>query len=408
MNLIRHTNIAITYFLIVGLLGILLRIFFVTPVPANFRYIVHAHSHTALLGWVYIAITTLIYRLYFLDSGKEKYYRRIFLLTNISILGMMFSFPFQGYALFSITFSTLFLFASYFMAWFIIRNIAEQYKKKYSWKCIKAALMYMVFSSIGPWAIAGVMVTLGKTSIWYKLSIYFYLHFQYNAWFILALCGFVFFLFEKYHMEIKSHDFKNFFKLINAGIFLSFFLSALWIDPPVIIYILAATGAVIQILAFFKFFKMLKNPWQELKFRMSKFQRLLLVTAAVFMIVKILLQSLSAIPYFAELAFNHQDFIIGYLHWTFLGVISISLFAFLNFFNLLKIPKWIFIIYFIGFILSEFLIFFKAIVFWLGFNLFEDYFSTLVMVSALLPLSIYILLVNNYISSENPKEVVKN
>src|SRR5690606_20831695 len=121
-------------------------------------------------------------------------------------------------ALFSIIFSTLFLFASYFLAWFVFKNIPGKFKQTYSYKLIKSALWFMVISSIGPWAISIVMVTLGSTSIWYKLSIYFYLHFQYNGWFLLALTGILFYLLEHSNAVITPRDFKRFFYLMLASI----------------------------------------------------------------------------------------------------------------------------------------------------------------------------------------------
>ena len=211
IDLRRHTNISLLYFFIVGLLGLFLRFFFVTPLSANFRYVVHAHSHIALLGWVYIALTTIIYRVYFTGENKGKRYLQIFIFTQITLIGMLVTFPIQGYALFSIIFSTLFLFASYFFAWFVFRNIPTQFKETFSYRLIRIALWFMIISSIGPWAISVVMVTLGSTSIWYKLSIYFYLHFQYNGWFMLALCGILFYVFNSIGVVISKKNFKIFF-----------------------------------------------------------------------------------------------------------------------------------------------------------------------------------------------------
>src|SRR5690606_11826992 len=150
INLRRHTNIALLYFFVVGLLGLFLRFFFVTPLQGNFRYVVHAHSHIALLGWVYIALSTLIYKMYFTGERYGKRYRQIFIFTQITLIGMLITFPIQGYALFSIIFSTLFLFASYFFAWFVFRNIPDKFRGIFSYKLIRAALWLMVISSIGP------------------------------------------------------------------------------------------------------------------------------------------------------------------------------------------------------------------------------------------------------------------
>ena len=396
ISLKRHTNIALFYFVLVGALGLFLRMFFVTPLAANFRYIVHAHSHIALLGWVYLGLTTLIYHLYFRQSGKDKAYRRIFIFTNITLIGMLFTFPFTGYAAFSITFSTLFLIASYLFAGFVFKNIPPGFKSRPSYKCIRAAILYLVVSSIGPWAIGLVMATLGNTSVWYNLSIYFYLHFQYNAWFILALLGVMFFIIETRGIAIPARKFRNFFYLFNAGLILTLFLSALWTHPPVIIYLLGGTGALLQVWALVVFVGIIKNPWRELKLTIRPFTRHLLLIAFWLLVGKILMQLFSALPFVADLSFHYTDFIIGYLHWVFLGVVSLGLLSFLTHFQLIRLPKPAMWIYALGFILSELLIFYRGMALWLGFPYFSEHPKLLLAVSALMPLSIYFLFIYNY------------
>src|SRR5690606_27007916 len=91
---------------------------------------------------------------------------------------------------------------------------------------------------------------------------------------------------------------------------------------------------------------------------------------------------------------------IGYLHLVFLGIVSICLFAFLKHFRLLRLPKILFWIYFTGFILSEALIFYKGLSQWQGLPFFSDYFGLLVAVSALLPLSVYFILLLTATSTE--------
>ncbi len=400
INTKKHTNIALGYFFLAALLGIFLRLFFVTSIPANYRFIVHTHSHIALLGWVYVALTTLIYHLYFSGTGKAPVYRRIFWFTQFTLLGMLLSFPFQGYALFSIIFSTLFLIASYFFAWFVIKHIPEHHKSTWSFRCVKAAIWYMVFSSIGPWALGGIMSTLGSTSIWYKLAIYFYLHFQYNGWFILALTGFLFYFLEKHDLMPGKKTLKKFFFLINSSILLTFFLSVLWTKPHFIYYLLAGAGAIVQVWAFFHLFRILKKRAGELKKIFSPFTGFLLKLTAVLLLAKILMQLLSGIPFFADLAFRYNDFVIGYLHWVFLGVVSIALFAFQKATNLLKVSSPVFGIYFTGFILSEILLFYRGSALWLRLPFFGDHFTTLLIVSSLLPISVGIILFRNTLTNK--------
>ncbi len=394
----KHTNIALAYFLLVGLMGVLLRLFFIFPIPADFRFIVHAHSHVALLGWVYIALITLIYKLYFSEVEKIRSYKLIIWFTNICVLGMLISFPFQGYALFSIIFSTLFLIASYWMGWFIFKHIPIKFKNTLSYVCIKASIWYMLISSIGPWAVGGIMSTLGSASIWYKLAIYFYLHFQYNGWFILALIGILFYLIEQLPVKIDKKRFNVFFYLLNLSIILSLFLSVLWTKPPIIFYILAALGAIIQVVAFLYFFRIIKSSWPLLKQKLSPNVRKLLKLSGLLLVVKILFQLISALPYFADLAFNYKDFVIGYLHWTFLGVVSLCLLAFLEHFKLIKLNGYLISLYLFGFIISEFLIFYNGVRLWLRWPAIPEQPLLLVGISALIPISIGILLVKNLTS----------
>ncbi|MHA6279392.1 hypothetical protein ACXYMT_04350 [Salinimicrobium sp. CAU 1759] len=396
IKLKAHTNIALGYFFLVGLLGVLLRFFFVIPIPANFRFVVHAHSHVALLGWVYIGLSTLIYKIYFSEVSFGKTYRRIFWFAQFTILGMLVTFPFTGYALFSISFSTLFLFASYFLAWFVLKKTPPKYKATFSFRLIKASLWYMVFSSIGPWALGGIMATLGSGSIWYKMAIYFYLHFQYNAWFILALLGIFFYFLEQQNLKPQKRDFQSFFWQLNAAVILSFFLSVLWVEPHWMYYVLGGIGAVLQITAFLKFWKMISPFRKQLPF--SSFLRLLLKIAAVLLMIKLILQLLSAFPWFARLAFNFPDFVIGYLHWVFLGVVSIILFAFLAHSQLIRFSKWVFWFYFTAFLMTEALIFYKGFATWMEFPLFEDYYRLLAYSSIFLPLSVGVLLFKNLLT----------
>lgn len=392
----RHANIALFYFVLVGALGLFLRLFFVIPLAANFRYVVHAHSHIALLGWVYLSIITLIYHMYFKNSKKGKIYRRIFIFTNITLIGMLLTFPLTGYAALSITFSTLFLIASYFFGWFVFKNIPERIKSRASYKCIRAAILYLIISSIGPWAIGAVMATLGNTSIWYNLSIYFYLHFQYNAWFILALIGVMFYIIEIHEIEIPQKKFKHFFRVFNTGLILTLLLSALWVEPPFIIYLLGAIGALAQTWAIVQFYKLVKFPWRQLKAKIKPFLRSLLLIAFWLLVGKVLMQLLSGIPYFASLTYHYPDFIIGYLHWVFLGVVSIGLLAFLNYFDLIRLPRPIFWVYFIGFVCSELLIFHKGTALWLGWPYLMQHPRILLGISSLMPLTIYILFLYSY------------
>ncbi len=374
-----------------AVLGVVLRLFYVIPLPFNYRFLVHAHSHTALLGWIYIGLTTIIYKVYLEESGKTLAYKRLFAFTNICILGMLFTFPFQGYALFSIIFSTSFLFASYYFTWFAFKNVSDRYKNTFSWKLVKSSLWYLVISSIGPWMIGLVMATLGTESIWYKNSIYFYLHFQYNGWFILALLGFFFYLLEKQNLALNKSDQKSVFLLLHTSIIMTFFLSVLWSNPPIIYNILGGIGASIQIVVFLKLSIILRQPFSDLKKFSGLSGNWLLNTAVILLLVKLFLQIISAIPFVANLALTYKDFVIGYLHLVLLGIVVTTMLVFLNYFGLLKIPRYFLYFFLVAFFSTEILIFYKGLAFWQRLPFLPSYYHILATLSLLFPIGIGVL-----------------
>lgn len=392
IKLKQHIHIALAYFFLAASLGVLLRSLYAIKIPINYDYIVHAHSHIALLGWVYLALTTLIFKIYAQKIDKYKEYRAIFWFTQLTLVGMLLTFPFRGYAMLSIIFSTLFLFASYWFTWFIMKNVPRELRTTNYYKCINAALWYMVFSSVGPWMLGAIMAWLGQESIWYRMSIYFYLHFQYNGWMIMALLGLFFYILDQNQVIISSGMFKKFFWSINLGILLTFFLSTLWTKPNIIFNVLGGVGHLLQILSFTILLGIVVKSRIKLMDIFSRFQYKLLKTVALLLGFKIILQLLTSFPYFANLASTYPDFTVGYLHLTFLGVMSIGLFLLLDFFKLIYLSKMSYILYLIGFAITEVLIFYKGIAVWQGFSMFDGYFETLAIGSFFISLALILML----------------
>ncbi|MBT8313976.1 MAG: hypothetical protein KJP26_05900 [Maribacter sp.] len=378
--------------MIAAVLGVVLRSFHSIEIPVNYKFIVHTHSHIALLGWVYMGLTTLLYKLFLEGQELDLKYRRIFWFTQFTLVGMLLSFPLLGYALLSIFFSTLFLFASYWFVGFFMKYVPASYKKTNSYKCVKFALWYMVLSSLGPWTLGAIMNTLGAESIWYRLSIYFYLHFQYNGWMILGLLGILIYILERNDIKIPKVTFNRFFWAINLGIVLSFSLSTLWTKPHLFFYIIGCLGAILQIMAFGVLVLVGIRNKEKLFQILTLLQKKLLFTVAALFGIKILLQLLTSFPYFANLAASITDFTIGYLHWTFLGVVTIVLLLFLDYFKLLQLSRWAYYLYLLGFLLTETLIFTKGIIAWQRLSLFNGYFEALAISSFLIPLALVFIL----------------
>ena len=178
---------------------------------------------------------------------------------------------------------------------------------------------------------------------------------------MLSLVGLLFYIMERQQLLLPKKTTHYFLRCLNLGILLSFFLSALFAEPPLILYVLGGMGAVLQLIAFVIIVKfLLVKP----ALFSSPFHKVLLKTVFVLIALKLLLQLLSSIPYFASLAVIILDFTVGYLHLTFLGVVTISIFLFLDYFGFVRIPRSGYYLYLFGFILSEILIVTRAISAW--------------------------------------------
>ena len=165
-----------------------------------------------------------------------------------------------------------------------------------SYKFISTLLLLMIISTIGPWALGAIMNTLGPTSSWYKNAIYFYLHFQYNGWFIFCLIGVFYFLLEKSKISFSKKAANQFYNLMLISCVLTLCLSFLWMNPSSIIYIIAILGAILQWIAFGVFYKQVNEIKTELKELLKPQLYALLKLVFVLILIKVSLQACTAIP----------------------------------------------------------------------------------------------------------------
>lgn len=389
-------------------MGALLRLmFFDPPAGLNFKNILHAHSHTALLGWLYSALFAVIIY-YFLppaQAGKHKY-KWLFGITQIAVLGMLFSFPVQGYGAISITFSTLHILASYVFIYFFLKDLKKTYlplkeeKHNLSLAFIKAGLFFMALSSLGPWSLGPVMAMGFSGTPLYYLPIYFYLHFQYNGWFTFAIFGLFFKFLERNNIEYNKKYAGNFYRLMLYSCAPAFLLSALWVQPPFWVYIIAGISAVIQIVALYWLVKLLFSIKNELSAVFRGWLAFLMVFSAVAFVMKLVFQLVSAFPAAADLAYNMRNFIIGYLHLALIGFISIFLIALLIKEKGLKLDKNYCkagITLFVGsFVLSEIVLFLQATLLSFSLGNIPYYHELLFWVSVPMPVGLLLILVNQF------------
>lgn len=359
MNRSLHKWLSIAFFnlMLVGALGCILRYKIAYSLPfVDQKFLLHAHSHFAFSGWVTQALMALMIK-YLSDktlTDQFPKYRWILWANLIAAYGMLFTFPFEGYDTGSIIFSTASIFAGYAFAirfWKALNRIAKPAVEKLFFK---AALFFNVLSSIGPFTLAYLMATKSSFQNLYVAAIYFFLHFQYNGWFLFACMGLFTYWLRLY--DVPDKKLKTAYYLFVFACVPAYFLSALWISLPRWIYILVALAGLVQLGGWIIILRTTKQYQVSIKSHLNSFTRILFILCAIAYSIKLLLQAASAIPSLSYLTYGFRPIVIGYLHLVLLGVVSLFIATYsiaYNYFELTGIKKAGVVIFVAGIIINE-------------------------------------------------------
>lgn len=370
-------------------MGLALRYSFIGDIGVNYRFLTHAHSHIAMLGWVYLMLFTLIVN-YFIPD-KKTVFNRLFWLTEIAVIGMMLSFPFQGYAAVSITFSTLHILCSYYFVYLVWKyhkteSLATQY-------LLKTALVFMVLSTFGVWCLGPAVSMLGQASAFYQIAIQFFLHFQFNGWFLIAVIALFFHLFQVEDSKL----FRRFFKLLIVSTVLTLALPILWFAPHKLLLYFNGFGTILQFIMGYFFLKLIQPKFSATLQSQPKLVKQLYWFSMFCFILKIGVQLLALFPEFSQMVYTHRNLVIGFIHLLMLGAITGFLFSFILQSGLVAYKKSLYfgIYAFIsGFVLTELLLAIQGAKFYFGSGVLKNYYLLLFIFSILLALGIAFLLLN--------------
>ncbi len=208
---------------------------------------------------------------------------------------MLFSFIAEGYAFFSNTFSTLSIFISYFFIFYLWRDLNKVNDTSYAPKWFKAALLLWAFSSLGAFMLVYLMANHIMVQDYYFGAIYFFLHFQYNGWFLFACFGLLFsYLYKKDILPAVAID-KKLFIVMAVTVVPTYFLSILWLKLPKGLIWIADISGILQLIVLYYFIKLLLAVMQNFKNEITKSARYLWIMTSIAFILKIILQMLSVI-----------------------------------------------------------------------------------------------------------------
>ncbi|MBL0737114.1 hypothetical protein JI750_09480 [Flavobacterium sp. GN10] len=380
-------------FLIACVFGLLMRFMYLFPLDfLNYSFLLHAHSHVAMLGWVYLIVYVLVVHFFIPKEKSQKpIYNRLFWLTEFSVIGMMIAFPIQGYALFSIIFSTMHILLSYVFCRLIWKDCLRD--KSPSQRLLLASILFMILSTFGVWCLGPAVSTLGKQSAFYQIAIQFFLHFQFNGWFILAILAL---FLKQFQGKIDEVKFNKFYFLMVIATLLTVCFPVRWfIENDVLSYI-NGLGILLQLGAFICFYKMLKPQITHFKKTLDKTTKIVYGLALCSLFLKVGIQLLTIFPNLAEVSHQIRNFVIGFIHLTTLGIITGFLFGILlqnkmlsaNS-SILKIGMKCFIS---GYILTEVLLFLQGWFFFFGKGSIPGYFQSILIFSILLVLGLILIM----------------
>ncbi len=385
------TRWAFGFFFLAVCLGLVMRSFHVIEIPYfEYRNILHTHSHLALLGWGHLMLVGGMVFGLVKEKDQLKDYKLLFLGTVISLLGMLFSFPFQGYGAVSISFSTLHVLLSYGFAYKLLRVIKSE-EKTPAIRLIRLSIWFMVISTFGLWSLGPVSATLGRMHELYFMTIQWFLHFQLNGWFVLGVLGLILLYFEEKGFKINWPAYQEWVLVIS--VVMTFMLALTWAEPQPIFFQINGLAVIIQLVAYFW---ILKSVFSLVKTdQMVSYARLLLVLALASLVAKAILQGLLVFPSIAVISYSIRMYVIGFLHLVLLGAMTMGVSAVAiarGWINEQPISRLGWILLISGFVITEILLFLQGTLIWLKMGFLPDYNLWLFLASCLFPSSLAFLI----------------
>ncbi len=388
---------AFTLFILSALYGLLMRWNFAFPTKLlSYQNLLQSHSHVAFLGWGYIVVIGAIMYYFVSDVKKQSsVYKTTLAILLVTISFMLISFPLGGYKVFSIVLLAVFGLTSYVLSFRILKDLQGN---NTSAKLIRFGIYYYLLSSLATWFLAFVIVTQGKTDLYYN-TVYFYLHFLYNGFFVFVLFGLLFKIFENQHIVISEILKRSFFIYLNIACIPAYALSVLWSTDVLLFNVVGFVSSVLQFISLVFLIKIMRQAFLQINWHFIS--KLLLKFALFSYSLKIISQILSSFPYFVEKSLALKPFfIIGYLHLFTLGFLSVLLFLILDQLGKLNLHKPTskvgILLFLAGVFITESLLFLQGFLFLFQFDAIKNYSLILLIFSFLMVVGLLVVYVNQF------------
>ena len=336
----RWIKVSFLNLFLVSLLGFVLRYKIVFSLPfVDQKNLLHSHSHFAFAGWVTQTLMLLLVYYLSIRLGEQIFTRYSFILyaNLLSSYGMLLGFILQGYAFYSISFSTLSIITFGFFGVFFWKDLNGIREKSVSRLWFRWALIFGAISNLGPFALAYLMSAKIADQNSYLSSVYFFLHFQYNGWFLFAGLGLL--TDQLMMLNIPATKLYYAFYLFCAACIPAYFLSVLWLPFVHNIYLLLIAAVFAQAIGWYFILQTVIKHSDKLGRRFSLIAKVLFILSAIAFTIKLLLQTGSIHPHLSQLSYGFRPIIIGYLHLVLLGVTTIFIVGYIISLKLITVSK---------------------------------------------------------------------
>ncbi len=308
---LNYPRWAIVNFIVLSIFGVTLRYIQLYDIPElDYQFILHAHSHFAFSGWMFFSIALLI-ALLCGDGRIGSGFKIVLLLTLVSAYGMLVSFSWQGYKLVSISFSALFVGVTFRFTYLVFHgNLLKNRVSETAYILLHGSLILLCLSALGPFALGPLAASGLKNTPYYQDAIYFYLHFQMNGFMLLAVLGLLAAALPIKPLGRRSRLWLYLFVFSAIPLY---FIFTLWSKTSNHSWILACSGAGLNLVSWLALCFNFRTLWRDLSF----IER----AAFIGLTFKCVFQLLLCIPAVGDWTFLNRNLIIGYIHLLTLGII---------------------------------------------------------------------------------------
>ena len=382
------------FFTIASVIGFILRLAFVVELPEWFEYRnwQHAHSHLAMMGWLSSAFIALIIWQFEL---KHPLFNRLFWACQAAVGVLLISFPIQGYGAISIIFSSIYLLGIYVLCYYLFQVINKKVEKGLSRLFLKTSLWFLIISTLGIFGLGPIIAMGMKGSKLYYAAVQFFLHFQFNGWYVFAVLALSIEFFKNKGISFNTQILYKGYIYLTISCFLTYALAVSWSTPENFIFYTNSVGVILQLIGLYFILKSFPK-WPRIVQEVGQtFKSWIFKLAILSIILKVSIQTLVAIPSIAIISYTIRNFVIGFIHLLMLGGLSFFILGGMKYLNMLS-RRYPLSIFLLALILTETLLFGQGILLWLRQGFIPYYHEILTACSLLFPVGIFMILLDFY------------